>query len=205
VGIGANAETVTPTTVSVVTGGPAGLTVNITANFANVHGQGDLVASGTAGLQEALNFAAANGGGVVVVDGFWANLGGTSAMMAAATGATNVSLRDNRGALVTAYSGSTDAIKFPAVSNIAEINATGVDACTLATPGANDVGKTLLIASTTAHAHTVTTAANKIQDGSGTNGDTLTFAAQAGANCMLIAVNGFWQVVSLKNVTLSEV
>lgn len=197
----ANAETVTPTAVSINTDG----TVSITANLSHTHGQGAIISSGTAGLQEALNAANAAGGGVVVIDQEWVGLGGTQAILNAATIPANVSIVDNRGPIPVAYSGSTDAITFPARVNIAEINTAGVDAATLATPAAVDAGKLLLITSTTAQAHTVSTAANKIQDGSGTNGDTLTFAAHAGANCLLLAVSGFWQVVALKNVTLSEV
>jgi hypothetical protein len=68
VGVGATQETVTPTTVSGCGVSNAILTCNITATFANAHGLGTLVQSGSGGLDEALNIARTNGGGVVLVD-----------------------------------------------------------------------------------------------------------------------------------------
>lgn len=105
---------------------------------------------------------------------------------------------------LTHYTGSTDALAY---AGTAIIDATGVDACTLATPVVGqDDGKRLRIISTTAHAHTVTTAANKIANGATTAfGDTLTFAAKQGANCLLFACQGIWYLVEATNVTLSEV
>lgn len=86
VGIGANAETVTPTAVSAATGvTPGTLSISVTATFANVHGVGEPVASGTFGLQEAINRAAAGGGGLVVVTPAWYSAGGTVAIIQAAT------------------------------------------------------------------------------------------------------------------------
>jgi len=81
---GSNAETVTPTAVS----NPAVLgydNTTITATFANTHGRGVLISSGSIGLQEAINDAQARGGGVVVVDSAWRAAGGTNAILAAAT------------------------------------------------------------------------------------------------------------------------
>src|SRR6185437_4328756 len=74
-------------------------------------------------------------------------------------------------------------------------------AITLATPTAGlpsaggDDGKTLTIVSTTAFAHVVTTAANKIADGSTTTKDTLTFAAHAGSCAKLVAYNALWYLL----------
>lgn len=84
VGIGTNAETVTPTAVTPgnLSGSQSGTTV--TATFANVHGSGEPVTSGTFGLQEAINIANANGSGEVVVTQAWYNAGGTVTMLAAA-------------------------------------------------------------------------------------------------------------------------
>jgi hypothetical protein len=101
VGIGANAETVTPSAVTVAnlgTAGPGVGAITITATFANVHGPQEPVSSGTFGLQEAINAASAAGGGVVAVSGRWAALGGTSTILAAATFPTNgtVGIADNR-------------------------------------------------------------------------------------------------------------
>ncbi len=97
VGSGSNAETVTPSAVSNSTPGVNG-TSTITATFANTHGIGDLVTSGTYGLQEALNYAGAQGGGQVIVDNEWASLAGSSAaaIIAAATLPSGVTIWDNR-------------------------------------------------------------------------------------------------------------
>ena len=100
VGAGATKETVTPTAVSgCYIGAPQG-SCSITATFANAHGQGEVVTSGSAGIQEAINDAAFFGGGVVSVDSS-ANfyLGGAStvtAAMAAALVEPSVSLEDDR-------------------------------------------------------------------------------------------------------------
>ena len=100
VGIGTNAETVTPTAV----GGTSSTgydQTTVTAVFNNIHGTGDSVASGTMGLQEAINAASAFGGGIVIVDARWTLFGGTSAMLAAAVLPSNgsVTIQDNRGTL----------------------------------------------------------------------------------------------------------
>lgn len=92
VGQGSNAETVTPSAVSTDTLG----NLLITATFSNSHGAGDMVRSGSYGLQEALNAVAASGGGVVVIDGAWATLGGTQAIFEAATVPGKVSVEDLR-------------------------------------------------------------------------------------------------------------
>lgn len=69
VGAGTTKETVTPTAVSgCYVGAPQG-NCQITATFANAHGQGEIVTSGSAGIQEAINDAAYFGGGLVEVDG----------------------------------------------------------------------------------------------------------------------------------------
>ena len=98
-GQGANLELLTPSSASnsAVTG-----VGTVTANFANLHGQGDLIASGTYGLQEALNYVAnVVGGGTVVVGSKWTQLGGTTAMLAAATVGSTVSIEDQRGGVAT--------------------------------------------------------------------------------------------------------
>src|SRR5476651_641372 len=95
VGIGANLELVTPTAVSNATPFAYGSS-SVTANFANVHGVGDLISSGSNGLQEAINAANAAGGGTVIIDGRWTQNGGTQAMVAAATVPASVTVDDNR-------------------------------------------------------------------------------------------------------------
>lgn len=97
VGSGSNQETVTPSAVTSPTSNVPG-TPGFTATFANIHGQGDPVASATFGLQEAINDAARLGGGVVVVDWRWTAAGGTTAIYNAAVlpSPATVSLQDNR-------------------------------------------------------------------------------------------------------------
>lgn len=87
VGTDGNGEIVTPSAVSansVVYGG-----MNFTATFVNAHGEGDAISSASFGLQEAINAALPAGGGVVVVDAGWAQIGGTTAIIQAASLPTN--------------------------------------------------------------------------------------------------------------------
>jgi len=107
----------------------------------------------------------------------------------------------------TTYTGTVDAITFAAAYNVAVITSTGPDLCTLATPGAGDIGKTLVLINTNTTQTTVTTTANKILNGTASTYDTLTAPAHAGAVAMLIATNGFWNVGVLGTGTwvLSEV
>jgi hypothetical protein len=95
IGSGASQETFTPSSVSY---NGTFASVTYATGFTYAHGEGDILASGTIGLQEAINFANANGGGVVIVDNRWTQLGGTNAMIAAATLPSNgtVVIQDNR-------------------------------------------------------------------------------------------------------------
>lgn len=91
IGLGTNAETVTPSAVSypnpnAYDGG------TITATFSNLHGTGDLITSGTYGLQEAINAANAAGGGIVLVDAIWFANGGTNTILNAAVLPSNGSV-----------------------------------------------------------------------------------------------------------------
>ncbi len=79
VGADSNLETVTPSAVSNPTEAYGGM--NFTATFTEDHSEGDPVASATFGLQEAINAAIANGGGVVIVDASWTAAGGTQTMI----------------------------------------------------------------------------------------------------------------------------
>ena len=96
VGTGSSADTVTPSAVSNNT--PAVYqSSNFTATtFSHAHGTGDKVASGTVGLQEAINAASAAGGGTVIIDVAWTQAGGTDAMIEAATVPGGVSIEDLR-------------------------------------------------------------------------------------------------------------
>ena len=92
-------------------------------------------------------------------------------------------------------SGTVDAVLFSRQFNIAMFTSTGPDAATLATPGADDVGKVLMLINTNTTQNTVTTAANKITSGASSAGDTLTAPAHAGAVAILVAYNGYWALV----------
>jgi len=95
VGVGANAETVTPSSVSCST--PATYnTCTVTATFSNTHGAGEPVASGSFGLQEAANYQHALGG-LVVIDGRWKAAGGVAATLTGNKAWNNVSVLDARG------------------------------------------------------------------------------------------------------------
>lgn len=88
IGLGASLETVTPTSVGVASDtqfAPIDTAISISATFSFAHGPQDQISSGTYGLQEAINFAASNGGGKVIVDASWYAMGGTAAIIAAAT------------------------------------------------------------------------------------------------------------------------
>ncbi len=95
IGSDSNAEEVTPTTVT--NGAQQYEATSFTADFIDNHGSGDPISSATFGLQEAINYAALQGGGVVVVDAEWTAIGGTDAIYAAVTLPSGVTKQDNRG------------------------------------------------------------------------------------------------------------
>lgn len=74
-------------------------------------------------------------------------------------------------------------------------------ALTLAAPAVTDDGKVLTIVSTTALAHTVTNTSPGF-NGGGTASDVATFTAAAGNSMELVAYNGTWWTIGLRNVTL---
>ena len=91
-------ELVTPSTIGsgcIASSLPPGSCV-LTATFSQAHGRGEIVRSGTYGLQEALNDAGASGGGAVTTDSAWSSIGGTSAMISAATKPANTAVEDVR-------------------------------------------------------------------------------------------------------------
>lgn len=93
-------DTVTPSAVTNnLQSNLYGLTSSVTATFTYAHSAGDRICSGTAGLQEAINYANSKGGGTVIVDNAWATAGGTAAILNAATLPSNgtVQILDNRG------------------------------------------------------------------------------------------------------------
>jgi hypothetical protein len=89
--------------------------------------------------------------------------------------------------------GSADVLAFPGNT---QLNGSGIDACTLATPlsghqPAGDDGKTLFVMDNGGHAHTITTAANAIVNSK----HILTFNGTVGSNVTLMAMSGVWVVV----------
>lgn len=121
VGIGANQETITPSAVSCSTP-TVYQSCSFTGSFTYQHGNGDRVASGTYGLDEAIEYAATYGkpaGGVVVTDSKWYQLGGTKAILTAVALATpNVWIFDDSGLGPVWYgkSGTTSAV-YSALNN----------------------------------------------------------------------------------------
>src|SRR3974390_746602 len=63
---------------------------------------------------------------------------------------------------VQVCSGSADAVTFANAINIAIFTSTGPDTATLATPGASDVGKVLILVNTNTTQNTCATASGKI-------------------------------------------
>lgn len=103
---GSNQETVTPTTVSGCNLYPVNTTFpscQVTASFSNLHAQGELVQSGTAGLQEAYNDAQLAGGGLVSVDAVWSKAGGTQSNITSMSmpGPNAVAVEDSRSANIS--------------------------------------------------------------------------------------------------------
>jgi hypothetical protein len=79
----------------------------------------------------------------------------------------------------------------------------GVAAMTLAAPTAGtDDGKVLIIAAATANAHTVTQTTPGFNN-AGASGDVATFGGAIGDSFQLVAFNGRWHVLALRNVTLA--
>ncbi len=127
IGSGSNAETVTPTAVANATSNAGQLTCTLTATFANAHGIGDAISSGTFGLQEAINAANAAGGGTVVITATWYSRGGTAAMVSAAVLPTNgtVTIEDIStgagGTTLATVQNSLSAIAAPATATSATV------------------------------------------------------------------------------------
>jgi hypothetical protein len=97
--------------------------------------------------------------------------------------------------------GAADAIPFP---SLVILNGSGVDAATLASPvvgpqPVGDDGKTITIVDAGGHAHTVTTAANKINGGKHIG----TFNGTQGSSVEFQAWNGIWYATLLNGVALT--
>lgn len=91
-------EIVTPTTIGsgCILGASGPGICSVTATFTQQHSNADQVQSATFGLQEALNDAGASGGGAIVIDSAWVNLGGTTAIKNAAILPSNTGIEDVR-------------------------------------------------------------------------------------------------------------
>jgi hypothetical protein len=128
------ADTQTPSAVSTnVFSNVYGQTATVTATtWTYAHAPGDRVNSGTAGLQEALNFASAIGGGEVLVDAAWYAQGGTATILAAATVPASVSILDVSAGSVT----MSKTVTIPAAS-ILTLNSVGYPL--VAAPGAGNL------------------------------------------------------------------
>lgn len=138
IGTGANADSVTPSAVSQSTP-QVYQSVSLTATtFSHSHGTGDLIASATVGLQEALNAAGAAGGGTVVVDPEWVKSGGTTGMINAATIPSNTAILDNRTGF-QGVSSSTILTKQVTIANAAMLTLHSVPVKLLDAPGAGDI------------------------------------------------------------------
>jgi len=123
IGTGSVQETQTPSAVTALpVGQPSSIAFSTTTN---AHGNGSYLASGTIGLQEALNDCSALGGGAVIIDGRWAQLGGTTAMITSAANPTGsaVFIIDVRGTSLNQYTwngsafSAAGAINWPAGAN----------------------------------------------------------------------------------------
>lgn len=101
----AHTETVTPTAVS--TFGGCSLTINPVYGHNNFY-----LTSGTAGLQDALNWAG-QGNFLVVLTPDWTTLGGTTAMITSAHAGTNTTILDQRTSSAVVYSGTTPVVSIP--------------------------------------------------------------------------------------------
>lgn len=96
IGAGTSQETVTPSSVSCSTLEQYG-TCSITATFTYSHGSGDLVRSGSYGVQEAVNAAFGDGGGQVAITPAFYMAGGTVATINAVVGYPSVVIVDSVG------------------------------------------------------------------------------------------------------------
>jgi hypothetical protein len=115
-GVGANAETLTPSAVAGCVQNATIGSCQITATFANLHGTGDFLSSGTFGLQEAINDANGFGGGTVVVD--IAFQGATATITSVVSATPKVWVADIRGGPTTWFGKSgTGAAAYSAQNN----------------------------------------------------------------------------------------
>jgi hypothetical protein len=116
-GVPSNTETVTPSLAS-YNGGGCSVSLPATHAHSNYY-----LKSGTLGLQEALNWAGTSRA-VVVLTPDWTAMGGTTAMITAATAGTNTTILDQRTSTFAAYSGTTPALVSASIGTGVIITAT---------------------------------------------------------------------------------
>jgi hypothetical protein len=105
--------------------------------------------SGTFGLQEAINDATSSGGGNVVVDTQW---GGTTAMITAAHGNSNVSITDNRtGSVLYIWNGANYVPAAITGSTYSTISNCAVNSVSPAACGSAPAGAVVIPTSTTSY------------------------------------------------------
>lgn len=128
IGLGSAIETVTLTSVgvsSLVGPNTDAYAITLGATFAQVHGPGDPLSSPTLGLQEAINVANGNGGGVVAITASWYSNGGTTAIVQGVSLPTNfsVSIQDLAGDGAVWVNGptSTTVLAVPATATSAVV------------------------------------------------------------------------------------
>ena len=131
-------ETQTPSGVSTSTPLVYGSTTVTYTNWTYVHGNGDSVRSGTVGLQEALNFCALKGGGIVMLDAAWYAMGGTAAILAAATVPATVTIWDIHNGDLSSFNVTTSAAA-PVVTHGLDASVTANYAGSM-TPASNLIG-----------------------------------------------------------------
>ena len=113
---------------------------SITATCANGHGKGSIIKSGTYGLQEAVNYCHAMGGGIVIVDANWTAYGGVeTTITTTATPYTDTTILDARGTTWQVYQKSG--------SNYAAVATTGsaLSVTSLVTSTTAAIGTTLAV------------------------------------------------------------
>ena len=110
VGIGAQEEVVTVSGVTLGPaptgyGGPEMAAYLTVVGTTYAHGQGDPVSSATVGLQEAINDAESEGGGIITCDAEWFGGGGTTTIIGNSTNFANTSIEDTTAGIYSIYTG----------------------------------------------------------------------------------------------------
>ncbi len=100
--LAANTENIALTSV-VSPGQPPANRLKVLATWTKAHGIGTIVHSATFGLQEAVNDAINQGGGLVIIDNTWPGPSGSGTITGLAVGSTLVAIQDIRGGALNVY------------------------------------------------------------------------------------------------------